>query len=75
MVALLHFTATRKELRIPGVYDRKCIKLEANDLTRGLASKCVDGYELADGQFRCVPKALPGPTLFSISICLRHKPR
>ncbi|MFG5381931.1 ISNCY family transposase [Yoonia sp. R2-816] len=33
-------------------YDRKRIKLEVNDFTRGLVGKYVDVYELADGQIQ-----------------------
>ena len=33
-------------------YDRKRIKLEVNDLTRGLVGKYIDVYEMADGRMR-----------------------
>lgn len=42
-------------------YDRKRIRLEVNDLTRGLVGKYVDTYEYADGriQIRAKGVALP----------------
>tara|TARA_Y100001956_G_scaffold49712_1_gene48375 strand:+ start:436 stop:1818 length:1383 start_codon:yes stop_codon:yes gene_type:complete len=42
-------------------YDRKSIRLEVNDLTRGLVGKYVDTYEYADGriQIRAKGVALP----------------
>lgn len=42
-------------------YDRKRIKLEVNDLTRGLVGKYIDVYEMADGriQVRANGVALP----------------
>ncbi|WGT52588.1 ISNCY family transposase [Thioclava nitratireducens] len=42
-------------------YDRKRIRLEVNDLTRGLVGKYVDTYEYADGriQVRATGVALP----------------
>ncbi|MEM6696418.1 MAG: hypothetical protein AAF626_17290 [Pseudomonadota bacterium] len=42
-------------------YDRKRIRLEVNDLTRGLVGKYVDTYEFADGriQVRAKRVALP----------------
>ena len=33
-------------------YDHKRIKLEVNDLTRGLVGKYIDVYEMADGRFQ-----------------------
>jgi len=46
-------------------YDRKRIKLEVNDLTRGLVGKYVDVYEMADGriQIRTKGVALPHTVL------------
>ncbi|WP_299869700.1 hypothetical protein [uncultured Roseobacter sp.] len=42
-------------------YDRKRIRLEVNDLTRGLAGKYVDVYEMPDGRIpvRAKDVALP----------------
>ncbi|MGJ8590093.1 MAG: ISNCY family transposase, partial [Yoonia sp.] len=42
-------------------YDRKRIKLEVNDLTRGLVGKYVDVYEMADGRIQVRAKGVALP--------------
>jgi hypothetical protein len=42
-------------------YDRKRIKLAVNDLTRGLAGKYVDVYEMADGRIQVRAKGVALP--------------
>lgn len=42
-------------------YDRKRIKLEVNDLSRGLVGKYVDVYELADGRIQVRAKGVALP--------------
>lgn len=42
-------------------YDRKRIKLEVNDLSRGLVGKYVDIYELADGRIQVRAKGVALP--------------
>jgi len=47
-------------------YDRKRIRLEVNDLTRGLVGKYVDTYEFADGRIQVRAKGVLLPcTVFS----------
>jgi len=42
-------------------YDRKRIKLEVNDLTRGLVGKYADVYEMADGRIQVRAKGVTLP--------------
>ncbi|MEL7218928.1 MAG: ISNCY family transposase, partial [Pseudomonadota bacterium] len=42
-------------------YDRKRIKLEVNDLTRGLVGKYVDVYEMPDGRIQVRAKGIALP--------------
>ena len=42
-------------------YDRKRIKLEINDLTRGLVGKYIDVYEMADGRIQVPAKGVALP--------------
>ncbi|NRB36772.1 MAG: ISNCY family transposase, partial [Rhodobacteraceae bacterium] len=42
-------------------YDRKQIRLEFNDLTRGLVGKYVDTYEFADGRIQVRTKGVALP--------------
>ena len=42
-------------------YDRKRIKLEVNDLTRGLVGKYIDVYEMADGRIQVRAKGVALP--------------
>ena len=42
-------------------YDRKRVKLEVNDLTRGLVGKYVDVYEMADGRIQVRAKGVALP--------------
>ncbi|MEM9550789.1 MAG: hypothetical protein AAGA05_06425 [Pseudomonadota bacterium] len=42
-------------------YDRKRIRLEVNDLTRGLVGKYVDVYEFADGRIQVRAKCVALP--------------
>ncbi|WJY20844.1 ISNCY family transposase [Fontisubflavum oceani] len=42
-------------------YDRKRIRLEVNDLTRGLVGKYVDTYEFADGRIQVRAKGVALP--------------
>lgn len=42
-------------------YDRKRIKLEVNDLSRGLVGKYVDVYEMADGRIQVRAKGVALP--------------
>lgn len=42
-------------------YDRKRIRLEVNDLTRGLVGKYVDTYEFADGRIQVRTKGVALP--------------
>lgn len=42
-------------------YGRKCIKLEVNDLTRGLVGKYIDVYEMADGRIQVRAKGVVLP--------------
>lgn len=47
-------------------YDRKRIRLEVNDLTRGLVGKYIDTYEFADGRIQVRAKGVLLPcTVFS----------
>lgn len=42
-------------------YDRKRIRLEVNDLTRGLVGKYVDAYEIPDGRIQVRAKGVALP--------------
>ncbi|GGA27717.1 hypothetical protein GCM10011498_31020 [Amylibacter cionae] len=42
-------------------YNRKRIRLEVNDLTRGLVGKYVDTYEFPDGRIQVRAKGVPLP--------------
>jgi len=44
-------------------YDRKRIRLEVNDLTRGLVGKYVDTYEYADGRIQVRAKGVALPCM------------